>query len=496
MDASGVPPKRSLKIEEGVLTTPEGHALPRVLDPVVTMDLVQRYVEQERLRSRRALLWLSTVFLCAILLVLILFVSIGIHVLVSSRETAMLAGRVEAQTKREVQEISAKVGSLDTGQKEITQVVKKGENQRQKESEMIKGDLERFGQWMVTSQTKDRDRLLGTLEARLKELQDAYSVKEKELAKLRASSSGSVLSAGPAAKLIPAAFPAPRETVSEPVTPTAARNVVDAANPAAGKEDKELPDDAAVVDSSEQVMADLKSLSVQTVEEFEKEAEYKGGPKGQISVVTFPTGDRYEGEFKDGLFNGWGSFFYANGDKYEGDFRSDMKDGRGVFAFKNGDKYSGTFKSDMKSGKGRLIFKNGDRYAGGFENDMINGKGTMLCANGNRYAGDFRNGLKHGSGLFSFANGDVYKGDFRNDLRQGRGTYLYANGAKYIGDFEGGKRHGRGRYVYPDGSEFVGEFKAGKKEGLGTSTYPNGKRVSGIWQNDSLVKTLDETAKD
>ena len=34
--------------EEGVLTTPEGHALPRVLDPKVTMDLVQRYVETER----------------------------------------------------------------------------------------------------------------------------------------------------------------------------------------------------------------------------------------------------------------------------------------------------------------------------------------------------------------------------------------------------------------------------------------------------------------
>jgi hypothetical protein len=212
----------------------------------------------------------------------------------------------------------------------------------------------------------------------------------------------------------------------------------------------------------------------------------RSGPRGEITAVTFPNGDKYEGEFLDGLFHGWGVYYYKIGDRYEGEFQNDMKHGKGAYTFQNGDKYMGEFKEDMRSGRGTMLFVNGDRYVGEFSGNTLTGKGTMSYRSGNKYTGDFKNGLRHGNGTMQFANGDRYQGDFADDFRNGQGTYTYADGSKYIGAFVKGQREGQGRYVYAGGDEYQGEFLGGKRHGRGVYISSNGMRIKGFWRADRL----------
>ncbi|RLN27465.1 hypothetical protein BBJ28_00019367 [Nothophytophthora sp. Chile5] len=54
----------------------------------------------------------------------------------------------------------------------------------------------------------------------------------------------------------------------------------------------------------------------------------------------------YEGEFRDGLRDGNGVFFYANGARYEGEWRANVKDGYGLFFYENGRVFVGLFRQD------------------------------------------------------------------------------------------------------------------------------------------------------
>ena len=52
--------------------------------------------------------------------------------------------------------------------------------------------------------------------------------------------------------------------------------------------------------------------------------------------------DRYEGDFKNGLFDGKGIFYCNNGNKYKGELKNGICEGRGILYFKSGSKYDGT----------------------------------------------------------------------------------------------------------------------------------------------------------
>ena len=40
-------------------------------------------------------------------------------------------------------------------------------------------------------------------------------------------------------------------------------------------------------------------------------------------TYTYANGDKYVGEWKDGVMHGQGTFTWANGDKYVGEFKDD-----------------------------------------------------------------------------------------------------------------------------------------------------------------------------
>ena len=91
--------------------------------------------------------------------------------------------------------------------------------------------------------------------------------------------------------------------------------------------------------------------------------------------LTFPDGRQYDGEFKDGLFDGNGVITHLDGEKYVGEFKDDIANGQGTNTFLDGQKYVGTFKDGKRNGQGTITLPGGDKYVGEFEDDLPNDQG-------------------------------------------------------------------------------------------------------------------------
>ena len=84
----------------------------------------------------------------------------------------------------------------------------------------------------------------------------------------------------------------------------------------------------------------------------------KGDCVNGLGVDVLPDGRKYDGEFKDGKFEGQGTYTFANGGKYVGEFKKGFN-GQGTFTSPNGDKYIGGWKDSLKTGQGTLTYANG-----------------------------------------------------------------------------------------------------------------------------------------
>ena len=71
----------------------------------------------------------------------------------------------------------------------------------------------------------------------------------------------------------------------------------------------------------------------------------------EIKEITYADGSKYEGEFKDGQFNGQGIFTFSNVSRYEGKFKDSQYNGEGIFIYSDGSKYEGEFKDGRYLGK-------------------------------------------------------------------------------------------------------------------------------------------------
>jgi len=117
-------------------------------------------------------------------------------------------------------------------------------------------------------------------------------------------------------------------------------------------------------------------------------------------------GDRYEGEFKKGKFNGNGVLYYSNKSYYKGEFQDDAKEGNGTETYPNGSVYTGQFSKDKPHGKGVLV-KGEYSYEGEFVDGLKEGQGKEHYKLAT-YEGQFFKGFKHGKGKWAHHNGNNY----------------------------------------------------------------------------------------
>ena len=79
--------------------------------------------------------------------------------------------------------------------------------------------------------------------------------------------------------------------------------------------------------------------------------------------MVYPNGDSYEGHFKNDVFHGEGTFRFAKQSEeepedvfYQGQWSEGLRQGRATMVcYPNGDKYEGDYANDVKEGKGRYV---------------------------------------------------------------------------------------------------------------------------------------------
>ncbi|MCE3050610.1 hypothetical protein HAX54_047667 [Datura stramonium] len=178
-------------------------------------------------------------------------------------------------------------------------------------------------------------------------------------------------------------------------------------------------------------------------------------------VEVYSNGDLYEGEFHKGRCNGSGVYtFFVNG-RYEGDWIDGRYDGYGIESWARGSKYRGQYRQGLRHGYGVYKFFNGDTYAGEWCNGQSHGIGVQNCSDGSCYIGDFKCGVKHGLGCYHFRNGDRYAGEYFGDKIHGFGVYHFANGHCYEGSWHEGRKQGYGMYTFRNGDTRCGEWASG-----------------------------------
>jgi uncharacterized protein (TIGR02145 family) len=260
---------------------------------------------------------------------------------------------------------------------------------------------------------------------------------------------------------------------------------------------------------------------------------------------TFANGNTYDGECKNGLPSGNGTYSWKKtGDIYVGEFEAGVPKGKGKLTKKDGSYFEGVFVNVDCTGKAKMNFKskfyeldlNSREVYGIYEGEITNNKpegtGTFTSTKivnyeeyddeGNEikklvpeysYAGSWQNGLKNGAGNLvnyfydteiEFFTMTTYEGGFKNDLFDGENATLSQKGAmvnsNYVGGFKAGMKQGFGKEdQWSDGIgfEYEGQYDKGYFQGSGKRTThdPEGGIAiyKGSFQNDYIVQGTVET---
>ncbi|XP_047253848.1 uncharacterized protein LOC124887966 isoform X3 [Capsicum annuum] len=119
-------------------------------------------------------------------------------------------------------------------------------------------------------------------------------------------------------------------------------------------------------------------------------------------VQAYSNGDVYEGEFHKGKCSGNGVYYYYMSGRFEGDWVDGKYDGYGVETWARGSRYRGQYRQGLRHGFGVYRFFTGDVYAGEWSNGQSHGCGVHTCEDGSKYVGEFKWGVKHGLGHYHF----------------------------------------------------------------------------------------------
>ena len=153
---------------------------------------------------------------------------------------------------------------------------------------------------------------------------------------------------------------------------------------------------------------------------------------------------RYEGIIINEKREIKGVMIYNNGAKYEGEWKDNKKHGKGIFISSHylncennpGLKYDGEFFNDKFDGYGKVVYSNGDKYEGEWKNNKQHGRGTLINFTGTKFEGEWLNGKIEGIGKYYMNNGDIYEGHFSDNKFNGYGKYFYNNGNYIEGIFK------------------------------------------------------------
>ncbi|HOY32161.1 MAG TPA: hypothetical protein PKW80_09805 [Bacteroidales bacterium] len=104
----------------------------------------------------------------------------------------------------------------------------------------------------------------------------------------------------------------------------------------------------------------------------------------------------YDSPVTEDSVSGFGTLTYPTGERYVGNFKKGLKNGNGYIKYPDGREYYGDFKDDQIEGYGSLYFPNGEKYVGNFKNGQFNGEGTFTASNGTTKTGIYKDNVYTG----------------------------------------------------------------------------------------------------
>lgn len=193
-------------------------------------------------------------------------------------------------------------------------------------------------------------------------------------------------------------------------------------------------------------------------------AEEEGGPKYLFTTENDETKTTSRG------YTGKAVAQYPNGDVYEGQYSEGVREGFGIYRYaSNNEKYEGEWVQNFKHGIGRMNYADGGDYYGFWEN-----------------------GKRHGEGVFTYKNGDMYSGWWKFGEKEGTGTYTFkSTGMKLFGEWTNAEIT-QGKWIYPNGMYYEGGFANNKPKGDGKWVFKNGNVLSGKYEQKEVVPGEDE----
>ena len=169
-----------------------------------------------------------------------------------------------------------------------------------------------------------------------------------------------------------------------------------------------------------------------------------------MSRINMSDGSIYEGEVYDGIPNGFGIKKWENGEWLEGEWdRGMFRNGKGVrisnYEDSNGImrniRYEGEFKDGYQDGFGtETDYTDGSMYSGGWKKGSHYGKGHEIYAPlGLTLEGNWE-GIAgaEGYGTITYADGRRYEGPWKGVFPDGIGTMIYPDGTKRTGKWSFG----------------------------------------------------------
>ena len=255
-------------------------------------------------------------------------------------------------------------------------------------------------------------------------------------------------------------------------------------------------------------------------------------------------GDKYIGNFKDGIRSGWGTYTHGyntkwRGYKYIGEFKDNKYHGSGVVIKIKYDNFTvvseGIWENHKLKSNQKVITDDLEKFSSQIEikeNEQSICTGSPILFSQNKihetwnncegiifydqkfevesvefnarndaYSGNFKDGLPHGNGFSQISSGNkpiaIYKGNFANGELNGNGEELRLKGCRgceenhYNGNFKDNLKSGFGLLVFGDnqnaGWTYKGNHRDGIRHGEGRLTHIDGQELCCEFENGLAV---------
>ena len=141
--------------------------------------------------------------------------------------------------------------------------------------------------------------------------------------------------------------------------------------------------------------------------------EFRNGSPNGMGFVVYPTGDyagdKYVGTFRNDFFDGTGAYIFNDGAILVGTFLNGSLNGFGTFIPSSsgefsGDRYFGEFRDGIYNGQGTYIYADGSIAIGAFKNNSPSWVNLTWSSetkwNGDKYVGQMKEWARHGHGKY------------------------------------------------------------------------------------------------